>query len=72
MARSYAPQMYVPNSYIASGFFLFLAMVLITIGFIMFVNMPPSHSSAVRDMTDDDYIPAADLPPIVDAKPEAA
>ena len=72
MSRSYAPRFYVPNSYISSGFFLFLAMVLIMVGAAMYVNMPHAQAAAIRDMTNDDYIPAADLPPIVDAKPEAA
>lgn len=73
MPRDYAPRAYVPNAYISSGFFLFLAFILISVGFVMFFNMPATtQASAVTDLSDGDYVNASDLPPVVDAKPEAA
>lgn len=73
MSTDYAPRNYVPSSYISSAFFLFLAFILISVGFVMYANMPSSsQASAVTDLSDGDYVTTADSPPVVDAKPEAA
>ena len=73
MPRDYAPPVFVPSRYISSAFFLFLAFVLISVGFIMYANMPStSQASVVTDLSDGDYVNTADSPPVVDAKPEAA
>ena len=73
MAHAYAPRGSVPSSYVSSAFFLFLAFILISVGLVMFFDMPAQpQSSAVTDLSDGDYVNTADSPPVIDAKPEAA
>ena len=73
MAHAYAPRAFIPTAYLRSGFFLFLALILIGTGMVMFFNMPAqSQASSVTDLSDGDYVDTADSPPVVDAKPEAA
>ncbi len=67
MSRLYAPRTYIPTGYILAVFFAIMTLGLIAASVVAHERATDATQSAASA---DDYQPAADEPPVVDAVPE--